>query len=266
LIISPVTTRSTSKMPVMQPSRLQSPAAIFKAHWVDIAAADLEFNIRMNKKLQTILGESRKREQQLVEEKNTFKRALHVLQAEKEASKKLIAELQQELIAQHLAHTKTLEDNNREVIAWRDNIVKIVTEERKRFMLERKAADDEIIRLRSLIDEVKNFAEEVPEGPPKKKQKIRSLLEDTKLCGNTEFDAAFFEEASATWNANKVRKEYGYVYKCINPRCDQEGECDFDMCCYECYDKVCRNGSCKIRVTSKKKRGFCNECFETCGY
>lgn len=207
-----------------------------------------------------------------VEELKHVNQSLQALQNEKEKSKRLITFLQQEiinknnqLITQDVGYRRIIHNTQTEVITWRDNVVKIVTEERKKFMLERKAADDEIVRLRSLIDKVENFAEEVPEEPPKKKQKISSSVEPT-LCGNTEFDAAFFEDAAAAWNENKIRKGHEYVYKCINPRCDQEGECDFDMCCYECYDKVCRNGSCKIRVTSKKKRGFCNECFPTCGY
>ncbi len=213
------------------------------------------------------------RGQQLVDQKLAFDQALRVLQDEKDKSKEMIAALQQEiinknnqLITQDVKFRKTLEDNSAEVIAWRDNIVKILMEERKKNMLERKAADDEIVRLRSLLEEdLEEEYEDAPQEPVKKKQKL-GLMSEPTLCGNTEFDAAFFDGAASAWNENKVRKGYGYVYKCINPRCDQEGEFDFDMCCYECYDKVCRNGSCKIRVTSKKKRGFCNECFPTCGY
>ncbi len=219
------------------------------------------------------LKESRKETTMVNQSYAQALQALQALQNEKEKSKKLITFLQQEiinknnqLITQDVRFRKTLEDNSAEVIAWRDNIVKILMEERKKYMLERKAADDEIVRLRSLIEEdLEEEYEDAPQEPVKKKQKISSIIELT-LCGNTEFDAAFFEGAAAAWNENKVRKGYGFVYKCINPHCDQEGEFDFDMCCYECYDKVCRNGSCKIRVTSKKKRGFCNVCFETCGY
>lgn len=194
------------------------------------------------------------------------------LQEELVDNRKIVVALQEEIQKRDLEYRRFLEDTNARHM-----------EERKKCMLQRKAADDEILRLRSKLQAVEDLVEK-SEEPPMKKQKLGLSNAETKLCGAEEFDAAFFDEASAAWNANKIRDGLQWKYKCINPRCDQEGEFDFDLCCYECYDparnqrlrartqsqakpgedKVCRNGSYKIRVTSKKKRGFCNECFETC--
>lgn len=111
------------------------------------------------------------------------------------------------------------------------------------------AAQEEIARLRA-EKRVRLGAE-----PLLKKRKLTEI-------GNEEFDSDFFDQASDAWSANKRRDGASYVYKCINPKCDQDREFDFDMCCFNCFDKVCRNTSCKTPVTSKKKRGYCNDCFK----
>jgi hypothetical protein len=39
---------------------------------------------------------------------------------------------------------------------------------------------------------------------------MSSLTEQTAM----EFTPAFFDDASAAWHANKIRRGHGYVYKC----------------------------------------------------
>ncbi len=195
-----------------------------------------------------------------------------ILEEELEASKKIINNLKEQLAIkdamfneQYQLYKKVAEEHDAKVQAWTDDVARRLEDVHKKHLLMRKAADDEIVRLRnerdrlvSVINEAQRLAsatiEPIATEPKTKK---------ARLDGSIEFDSSFFDEASTAWNQNKRRQGAGWVYKCIVPKCEKEGECDFDMCCYECFDKVCRNGSCKIKVTSKKKRGYCNDCYES---
>lgn len=141
-----------------------------------------------------------------------------------------------------------------EDISWKDSMLFelntsyiTLTKEYDICMQMLNAAKEEIIRLRTGQRRTE---------PLTKKRKISEI-------GNEEFDSDFFDQASDEWNKNKRRDGACYVYKCINPKCDQDGEFDFDMCCFNCFDKVCRNTPCKSVVTNKNKHGYCNDCFKS---
>ena len=62
------------------------------------------------------------------------------------------------------------------------------------------------------------------------------MEDETMVTGNNEFDAAFFDDASTAWKANKIRSGNGtYSYKCRKGSCQRKGCVRYNDMCYKCY-------------------------------
>lgn len=59
---------------------------------------------------------------------------------------------------------------------------------------------------------------------------------------NNEFDAAFFDDASKAWRANKISNGNGsYSYRCRKGACQRKGCIRYNDMCYKCYSSKKRS-------------------------